>query len=104
MKTRLQHLRINAGYKSAREFAEKYNLNVNTYTSYEQGASNFSIERAIWFADIFGCSIDELAGRELIQRKGIEEDQIIAAFKSLQEPFKSSIAVCILAIAKENHA
>ncbi len=103
MKTQLQQLRMDAGYTSARAFAEKYGLNVNTYTSYEQGISNFSIERAVWFSDIFNCSIDELIGHEQTQKKIIDEEQIITAFKNLQEPLKSSIAVCILAMAQGDH-
>lgn len=62
MKTRLQELRKKV--KSAREFAEHIGMNPHTYTEYEQGRMNFTLERAWEFADALGCSLDELAGRK----------------------------------------
>ncbi len=63
MKTKLQELRTQAGYKSAREFAELCGMSVRTYTNYEQGVSSLTLEKAWKFADILQCSLDELAGR-----------------------------------------
>ena len=64
MRTNLQSLRKAAGYKSAREFAEKIGMPVATYTDYEQGRRSFTLERAWEFADVLDCSLDELAGRD----------------------------------------
>ena len=63
MKTRLQELRKRAGYKSAKSFAEKCGMKLGTYTDYEQGRTSLTLERAWYFADILGCTLDELAGR-----------------------------------------
>ena len=63
MKTKLQELRVAAGYKSAKDFAIEHGFNVGSYTNYEQGQRNLSLELAWKFADILQCSLDELAGR-----------------------------------------
>lgn len=65
MKTRLQEVRKKAGFKSARAFAEHIGMPVATYTDYEQGRRSFTLEKALEFADALGCSLDELAGREV---------------------------------------
>lgn len=39
-------------------------MNPVTYTQYEQGIRNFTLEKAWEFADLLGCSLDELAGRQ----------------------------------------
>lgn len=64
MKTRLQELRKKAGFRSAKEFAEKCGIKLGTYTDYEQGRTTMTLERAWFFADIFEVSLDELAGRD----------------------------------------
>ena len=64
MKTRLQELRKRAGFQSAVAFAEHYGINAGTYTNYEQGKRNLTLEKAWEFADHLGCSLDELAGRQ----------------------------------------
>lgn len=64
MKTNLQEMRRKAGFKSARAFAESIPMNPVTYTQYEQGIRNFTLEKAWEFADLLGCSLDELAGRQ----------------------------------------
>lgn len=64
MKTNLQNIRKNAGYRSARAFAEHIGMPVATYTDYEQGRRSFTLEKAWEFADELHCTLDELAGRE----------------------------------------
>lgn len=64
MKTNLQKLRKDAGYRSAKAFAEHIGMSVDTYTGYEQGKRKFSLEQAWIFADELQVSLDELAGRE----------------------------------------
>ena len=63
MKTGLQEMRKRAGYKSARAFADTIGMPVRTYTNYEQGTSQLTIENAWRFADALGCSLDDLVGR-----------------------------------------
>ena len=64
MKTNLQRLRKEAGWKSARLFAEHLGLNVRTYTDYEQGKITMPITKAWDIADELECTLDELLGRE----------------------------------------
>lgn len=64
MKPNLQAIRKRAGYKSAVAFAERIGMPKDTYTAIEQGKTGLSLERAWFFADILGCTLDELAGRE----------------------------------------
>ena len=60
----LQRLRKEAGYSSAKKFAEHVGLNPNTYTQYEQGITGFNYEQAWLLADALGCSMDDLGGRD----------------------------------------
>ena len=64
MKTNLQKLRIAAGFRSANAFADHIEINRGTYTNYEQGKRELTLERAWFFADIFGVTLDEFAGRD----------------------------------------
>lgn len=64
MKTNLQQYRKQAGFKSAKAYAEYKKIPVGTYTDYEQGRRSFSLEKAWEFADDFNCTLDELAGRK----------------------------------------
>ena len=92
MKTNLQILRKAAGYKSARAFAEKYGFNVGSYTNYEQGSRNLSLEQAWEFADIFDCSLDELAGRKRPPKQYSDHRQadLNTSFESLTDEGKDA--------------
>ncbi len=94
VKTDLQKMRKRAGYKSAKVFAEKIGMSVDTYTAYEQGKTSISLLKAWELADVLGCTLDELAGRkspygdETITQ---EEKRIINAYRSTDERGKSNI-------------
>ena len=64
MKTQLQRIRYDRGFKSAKAFAEHIGMSKDTYTNYEQGARPITLELAWEFADVLGCTLDELAGRD----------------------------------------
>lgn len=70
MKTNLQKVRKEAGFRSAKAFAEHMGISPNTYTAFEQGRHALSLEQAWIFADALGeamgryVSLDELAGRD----------------------------------------
>lgn len=59
----MQSLRKQAGYKSAKAFADEIGINANTYTQYEQGMSGMSYETAWQIADALDCTLDALGGR-----------------------------------------
>lgn len=88
MKTNLQEMRRKAGFKSARSFAESIKMNPTTYTQYEQGIRNFTLEKAWEFADALECSLDELAGRPWPPQGAISdpgETALVSAYRDLSD-------------------
>lgn len=91
-KRTLQRLRREAGFKSAKEFASYLGIPESTYSRYEQIAdgpdSRIPMKVAWVMADVFGCTIDLVVGRE-----DIDEDERSIQFqynhlsKSSQERF-----------------
>lgn len=77
MKTQLQRIRKERGYKSAKAFADFMGMNVHTYTDYEQGRRTFTLESAWEFADALECTIDELAGREFRAERYADQRQAV---------------------------
>lgn len=59
----LQVMRKEAGFKSAKAFAEHMGMSVSAYTEYEQGRRSFSYETAWDIADALDCTLDALGGR-----------------------------------------
>jgi len=53
---RLKQARINAGYKSARDFAQKHGIKERTYRSHETGEYQASIETLIEYSKILNVS------------------------------------------------
>lgn len=68
MKTQLQRIRKERGFKSAKEFADYIGMSVRTYTNYEQGITSPTLEKAWEFADALECTLDELAGRDFVAK------------------------------------
>lgn len=61
---RLRMLRKEAGFRSAKAFAEFAGFTTTGYTEYEQGRRGLSYENAWKIADALGISLDELGGRQ----------------------------------------
>ena len=74
MKPNLQAIRKRAGFSSAVEFANHVGISPRTYTNYEQGTRQLTLAQAWEFADILGCSIDEIAGRPAGRRSEYVDD------------------------------
>lgn len=68
MNLQLMRLRKFAGFKNRDDFAAKIGVNKYTYRSWESGAAMMSLEQACDVADVLGCSLDELAGRDVPQQ------------------------------------
>jgi transcriptional regulator with XRE-family HTH domain len=66
MASTLQELRREAGYDTAKEFAEELGISPATYSRYEQKPENIPTPAAWKLADHLGCSIDAVVGREHI--------------------------------------
>ena len=69
-KRTLQRLRREAGYRSAKEFAEALGIPGSTYARYERAGDGadcgIPLPAAWQIADALGCSIDLVIGRENI--------------------------------------
>lgn len=94
VRTQLQKVRKRAGFKSAKAFAEHMGLNPNTYTDYEQGRIDFTLEKAWEFADALNCTLDELAGRESPPAR-IDDPlkrQVVDAYDSMTQAGRESLA------------
>lgn len=95
MKTKLQERRKAAGYRSAKEFAEKMGMSIGTYTDYEQGRRKFTLEKAWEFADVLGCTLDELAGRNFQPDCNgtltSEENKLIGLYRDANPQGKATI-------------
>ena len=97
MKFKLQEYRIRAGFKSAKAFAEHMGINPYTYTNYEQGVSKLTLAQAWAFADELGCTLDELAGREVSDRASAAQQftknelRIINAYRAASPQGRAAI-------------
>ena len=60
----LQQIRKEAGYRSAREFADACGFTQSTMTRYEKEPDNIPVKAAWRIADVLGCTIDVVVGRE----------------------------------------
>lgn len=63
MMFRIKELRTRYGF-SQKDVAERLHMPVRRYGSYEREERSLSLEDAAMIADVFGCTLDELAGRE----------------------------------------
>lgn len=60
----LKHYREQAGYKTAKEFADVLDIPYNTYTAYENQKREPKLEMLIKIADLLNVSLDDLVGRK----------------------------------------
>ena len=58
----IRSLRIDGGY-TQRQIAEVLGVSQNTYSQYEIGVVNYSVEALEKLADFYGVSVDYLLGR-----------------------------------------
>lgn len=83
----LQELRKDAGYKSAREFAEAMAIPQSTYARYEQSPENIPVKVAWELADALKCTIDMVVGRDAPDVSAMRGD-VQRFHDSLSEPNK----------------
>lgn len=78
-KRTLQRLRREAGYRSAKDFAEALGIPSSTYARYERAGDGIDcgipLPAAWQIADALGCSIDLVVGREDIDAPAAEDVQ-----------------------------
>lgn len=73
-KRTLQRMRREAGFRSAKDFAERVGIPMSTYARYERAGDGpecgIPLPSAWAIADALGCSIDLVVGREDIDTAG----------------------------------
>lgn len=73
-KRTLQRMRREAGFRSAKDFAERVGIPISTYARYERAGDGpecgIPLPSAWAIADALGCSIDLVVGREDIAAGG----------------------------------
>ena len=99
-KRTLQRLRREAGYRSAKEFAEALGIPGSTYARYERAGDGadcgIPLPAAWQIADALGCSIDLVIGREDIdapEPEGIQPryDALSADGRALVDSYLSYV-------------
>ena len=73
-KRTLQRMRREAGFRSAKDFAERVGIPISTYARYERAGDGpecgIPLPSAWAIADALGCSIDLVVGRKDIDAAG----------------------------------
>ena len=86
-KKALAHLRKDAGYKSAKEFADRLGMPASTYARYENQPetpeTGIPIKAAWLIADALDCTIDRVVGREDID--SINRSRLASFYESLAD-------------------
>ena len=60
----IKDLRQEKGYRSAREFADALGIATSSMSRYDRDPETIPLKHAWAMADLLGCSIDEVVGRE----------------------------------------
>lgn len=101
---RLQKLRKEAGFDSAKDFADYLGFKRDTYTGYEQGKGMFSYEKAWIMADALKCSMDELGGRKWPPdgaRPTPEEEELARIYRDVSADGQRAMMTNARAVAAE---
>ncbi len=101
MQLQLKRLRKAAGFKTMQNIADALGVKYATYKSWETGERNFTLEQACMIADVLGCTLDELAGRELSPREYSDERQatLNELYSYLDDSNKSAAVGAVRGIA-----
>lgn len=73
MASQLQRLRRDAGYRSAKDLADRLNIPPSTYSRYERKPQAIPMANAILIAEALDASVDEVVGRGSSRSKTIDE-------------------------------
>lgn len=102
----LQWLRLEEGFKSARQFAVHIGFSESSYTRYEKNPEDIPMHAAWKLADYYSCPIDVIVGRESIEdfdsRDGAQRffDALSPSSKQLFNEFKRFLQARELEIRK----
>ena len=74
MELQIKTLRLRAGM-TRRDLATQMKVSHHTIRSWELSASQPSLEKACLLAEIFDCTLDELAGRDFVEQPQFDDRQ-----------------------------
>lgn len=91
----IKKMRERAGLKQ-QEAAEKLGITTKRYGNWEREDREINLRDAIRIADLFGCTLDELAGRDFPAAtspplSGDERD-LLEAYRAVEAPARRRIA------------
>lgn len=85
----LKDARKAAGFKSARDFAQRVGIPPTTYTRYEQKPSHIPMVTAMNLADWLNIPLDDVVGRVCYEKGGAGSQQAI--YESLSPRGKAEV-------------
>lgn len=87
----IKDLRQEKGYRSAREFADALGIATSSMSRYDKDPESMPLKHAWAMADLLGCSIDEVVGREPVTagRNDLQEfyDGLLPETRALLDEF-----------------
>lgn len=98
MASTLKDLRREAGYQSAREFAEGLGMPASTYARWESSPTTIPPAQAWALADGLGCSMDQVYGR----RGAHEEAPVQRAYDGLSERSQRDATLLLSLLAERD--
>lgn len=90
MNLQMKSLRIRCGLKQE-EIAERLQMPVRRYGSYERQERTLSLEDACAVADVLGCTLDELAGRVWTGAQDDGERELVECYRASTPAQKSAL-------------
>ena len=101
MNLRLKQIRTARGL-SQKEMADRVNMPVRRYGSYERQERSLSLEDACVIADALDCTLDELAGREWRETyTDKRQDDINAAYLRMDGTGRDALHKVALSLGPE---
>ena len=99
----IKKMREKAGYKQ-QDVADKLDVTIRCYGNWERETREINLRDAIRLADLFECSLDELAGREWNGSEapplsGAEHD-IVDAYRACDQSGQEAIQAAVSGIAQ----
>lgn len=93
MKTQLQKLRKEAGYKTQEEFAEAFGVPYRRYASWERGEVDMSLFTAYQLTEFIGCTLEELVGRPapIPQYNDQRQNALNACYENMNDDGKQTL-------------
>lgn len=106
MNLKMKQIRVGLGL-GQKEVAARLNMPVRRYGSYERGERTLSLDVAYRIADVFGCTLDELAGRDFPAENfsaTSEERGLVDSYRRMDEEDKPGFMSTARALAYAGEA